>query len=645
MEYGKILEQVEEQNKEKALSGKMFRYSGLIMAVDYFSQKLNSDQIMIAAFDFINELLTLDSSSLFCKKGDGFAIVREKGRSVGLQSIKISSSLNDLAVFHGNILTGKSSILKYFDEEIYHKSNIEIVVPIIVDTTLEGFLLIPEKTGGRFDEDDLIICQVLMNLCNSAMRNFESYNELQSINASLDEKIFNLFAINQSSKALLSQLDLDSLYGLSIDVFSELTQSSSTGFVLYDEKSEKYTLRSFRFIFESIKTLDIVLEIDERAAVDPNRIIIDLADENDVQYFNSLFNNGIKSLASLKAQYIILLNKGSHVLGFVTLGATVTGAVYKKNVFELIESLASSTYIAISNARHFRQVEVQKAIIQKKLDRLISLNALVRNINSSMDIESLIEITMKTLCISFFIEKCTLALFDNKEKQFDITCSHGVKDDFAVIKPDKSWSRILKGKTALALDNNELVKYFGQDFSETIGDITGALIVPIYMDRSEIELLGVMIVFSCFGSLISDEENVLTIETIAGHIAPILYNLNVIEEQRSLLVPNYSEIFKKALECEIKQAKELGLELYIIKVSHREGFSFNYPDIAGRLRSKYKKVYPMAYNTVYIIVNGKEDTNKENILELLLEPQNISVDTTALGRDFNSLEDFLRGQA
>ena len=59
MEYGDILRQVEEQKKEKKLSGKIFRWRGLVLAVDYFSQKLTSDQIMIAAFDFVNELLTL----------------------------------------------------------------------------------------------------------------------------------------------------------------------------------------------------------------------------------------------------------------------------------------------------------------------------------------------------------------------------------------------------------------------------------------------------------------------------------------------------------------------------------------------------------------------------------------------------------
>ena len=55
MEYSEILKQVEEQ-KEKKLSGKIFRYSGLILAVDYFSQKqLGPDHD--AAFDFVNELL------------------------------------------------------------------------------------------------------------------------------------------------------------------------------------------------------------------------------------------------------------------------------------------------------------------------------------------------------------------------------------------------------------------------------------------------------------------------------------------------------------------------------------------------------------------------------------------------------------
>lgn len=640
MDYGKILEQVDKQNKEKSLSGKMFRYSGLIMAVDYFSQQLNSEQIMAAAFDFINELLTLERSSLYCRKNDEFVLTKEKGQSIGVPGIKNTKQLNDLPVFHGSILSGKSAILKYFDEGIYQKCNIEIAVPIIVDTVLEGFLLIPERTAGCFDEDDLIICQVLMNLCNSAMRNYKSYNELQIKNASLDEKIFNLFAINQSSKALLSELDLDALYRLSIDVFSELTQSSATGFVLYDNKSEKYVLRSYRFIFESDTKPDIVLEMKEEAVVDPNRVIIDITNDNDVQYFNSLFDDGIGSLSCLKAQYIILLNKGNHLLGFVTLGATVTGTAYKKNIFELVESLASSTYIAISNARNFRKVEEQKALLQNKLDRLISLNTLVKNINNSLDLQTLLEITLRTLTVSFLAEKCLIALYDNDKEQLNVQCSYGINDSFTAIKADRQWNSILKGKTVLALEKTELEKYFGQSPDESIGDITGALIVPIYLDRSDINMLGVIIVFSFSGSLISDQENVLTLETIAGHIAPILYNLNVIEEQKTMLVPNYAEIFKKDLDKEIRQAKYYDLDLLVVRVGYQGCFSFNIPDIAGGMKKLFKKVYPVSCNVVYAISNNRNDGDVDTILRTVGE-KDISADVFVLGRDFNSMWELL----
>jgi len=267
MEYGEILKQVEEQKKEKKLAGKIFRYSGLILAVDYFSQRLNSDQILFAVFDFINELLTLESSSLYCLRDGSYQLVREKGRSIGVKTIRRSKKLDDLAVFHGGLLKDRNTILRYFDEDIFANCNIEIIVPVTADDRLEGFMLIPGRISGSFDEDDLIICEVLMNLCNSAMRNYNSYTELRAINQSLDEKIFNLFAINQSSKALLSQLDLDSLYSLAIGVFSELTQSSATGFVLYDEKSEKYVLRSYRFVLENVQSLDITLDKRDDASL------------------------------------------------------------------------------------------------------------------------------------------------------------------------------------------------------------------------------------------------------------------------------------------------------------------------------------------------------------------------------------------
>ena len=143
MEYGDILRQVEEQ-KKKAV-GQDIPLCRPGTGGGLFFTETDLDQIMIAAFDFVNELLTLDSSSLYCIRDDRYELVREKGRSTGIQTIDRSKKLNDLAVFHGGLLKDRASIHKYFDESIPDSCNIEIIVPIAIDGVLEGFLMIPGK--------------------------------------------------------------------------------------------------------------------------------------------------------------------------------------------------------------------------------------------------------------------------------------------------------------------------------------------------------------------------------------------------------------------------------------------------------------------------------------------------------------------
>ncbi|HEX2947571.1 MAG TPA: hypothetical protein VHT96_16660 [Clostridia bacterium] len=653
MEYNAILKQVEEQKKEKSIAGKMFRYSGLILAVDFFSQKLNSQQIMESAFDFVNELLTLERSAMYCKKSGRYELEREKGRPSGIKNIEGNEALDTLAVFHGSIIVGTENILRYFSSELVESYRPEIVLPVFSDKELEGFILIPQKETGPFDDNDYIICEVLMKLFNSSLMNYRAFNELQSTNVSLDEKIFNLFAINQSSKVLLSELNLDVLYRLSTDIFSELTQSSATGFILYDEKSERYVLRSSRFIFDSLKAVDVELEMKKPVVIEPNRTIIDMSDEGDRNYFNSIFIDGVRMLNELEARYLVLLEKEGSILGLVTLGVTVTGSDYKQSIFELIESLASSTYISISNAKHFKLVNEHKALLQEKLDRLISLNNLTKNINSSNNIDTLAEVTINTLRISFNAHKCLIALYDKVKNNFRITKSFGINPKSNILRPGTAWSRVMKGRTASAFKEEELRSYFGENMAEIFEDVSSALIVPVYLDKSEIDILGAIIVFEFSGSIISDEENVLTMETVAGHIAPIIYNLGIIEEQNRLLIPNYPEIFRNDLKKEIGQAELFDLGLCVLKVFNTEEFQFSSltvsddgrnmpeaaPDMAEALKIYFPKIYPVSHNTVYIISNEKPVELMDKIAGIPAL-RSVSVKLKTFGEDFSSYEDF-----
>lgn len=641
MEYGSILNRLEEQKKDQQLSAKLYRYTGLLQAIEFFSQRLNFDQIIDAAFDFVNELLLLEKSAIFVSDEGGYVLKKLKGFDNVVSVLKSSGSYDKLAMYHGAILYEQEQLTRFFEPEVLAAYNVTVAIPLIIDSRLYGFILIANKTVGDFNSDDIIISEALMKLFNNALENYKRYEELQQVNRELDEKIFNLFAINQSSKALLSELSLDVLYNLSVDVFSELTQSAVTGFVLYDDKCERFTLRASKDVFRKLTDIQVSLTMNKLTRIDINRVIIDTENEADVRYFNMLFQEGLQQLQQLRSRYIVLLIRNGKVLGFVSLGSTVTGMDYKKGMFELIESMASATYIALSNAQLFKQVSEQKRIIQGKLDKLISLNNLMKNINSSTRRETLLECTLKTLDISFDVEKAAIALYDKENDLFALASTLNLEAGKWELKPNDSWKRVMDGDSVYETMEEGILKYVDKAFMQEAGGVPGLLLVPIYIDRVEIEMLGIIMVFQYRKVPLNDEENLLTLETIAGHIAPVMANLATIEEQARFLLPNYIELFKHDLKGEIRDALEFSCELHVLQVLDNRTFVFKGNAVIDKLKQNFDKVYPFTNNHIFIILNEAEDGIEKKIRRIT-GINDVSVRRMSLGKDFQSFQEFFQ---
>ena len=632
----------EQQNNHETLE-KLFRYSGLIESIDFFSQQMNSEQIIDAVFDFINELLLVEHSALYYLSEDNKSYIRKKvkGKFGKPEVITAEETHDNYAKFHGSILYDKKDMVKYFKEDLTQQYNVKLVIPIIAEYSLSGFIFITNKTMGDFTENDYIIAEVLMKLCNTALGNYKSYQVLQKANLSLDEKIFNLFAINQSSRVLLSELDLAALYNLSTDVFSELTQSSVTGFVLYDEKSETYTLKAFKDIFHNVKDIWISLSLKSGSVIDSNKIIIDVSKEGDRAYFNSIFEENIDSLSELKPLYLILIVRNNQILGFVSLSSTVTGAKYKSSIFELIESLASSTFISLSNARLFSQVTEQKKSIQRKLEKLVSLNELIKNINSSTRTDILLEMTLKTLNISFDVEKALIALYDKEKGEFKIQSLYGISVPEVIIKPDSRWEKVLEGDTLIISSEEETKEFLEEDFYNSLGEISGLSIMPIYIERIDTDLLGVIMVFKYKEAGNGEEENILTLESIAGHIAPVLNNLYTLEEQQKFLLPNHIELFKKALKNEIMQAEEFSMELEVLEIMDCRDFLFKEETLADKLKNYFTRIYPFSYNNIFILDNEiTEDV--DNFIKEITGIDNLKVKQMVYNKHFKNFGEFFQ---
>ena len=641
MKYDSILQRIEKEKKDEVLSAKLYRYTGLVQAIEFFSQKLVFEQIIDAAFDFINELLLVDRSAIYVYENNTFVAKKIKGFKNKPTNIEMTADLANLATFYGNILYEREKVVKYFNAEIIDSLEINAIVPLIIEAELYGFIAFH---NNNFGEDDYIISEAIMRLINNALENFNRYEKLTRVNTELDEKIFNLFAINQSSKVLLSDLRMDVLYSISVDVFSELTRSKITGFVLFDERSDRYVLKSYKDVFYKTKEVNIRLMLKNSSVINPNKVIINLANKADCKYFNNLFEEDSiladAQLEQLEAKYVVLILKNNQILGFVTLSETVTDSEYSDGIFELIESLAASTYTALTNAKLFETVNEQKSLIQKKLDKLISLNYLTRNISSSIRTETLMEIATKTMQVSFNVDKGAFCLYKKETNEFELSKTINLDQcKNKIITPNQNWKRVFEGDCVYAIGQNSVCEYVGEEIANEIGDVQGVLIIPVNIDMMEVEVLGAMIVFKYNGIQLDNEENMLILDTVAGNIAPVLNNLLIIQMQQRFMLPNYIELFKKDLKDEVNAAIEYDINLTVIQVEDDREFIFKGNSVIDSLKESFRKVYPFSYNNIFIIEND-EDNELEEKVKSYIGNENLKIKKFVLGKDFDSFADF-----
>ncbi len=640
MDYEEILRKIEQDKKDR-FTVDLYRYQCLMQAIEYFSNRLGFDQIVHAAFECANELLTVSRSVLFVLADNHYILKGSKGQKTKITQMQPNSILKTFAVLYGDVVYGREKLMEYFSPELLDHYQAHIMIPLITDTTLTGFILLSEKTTVPFDTNDMIICRTLMRLFMNALENSKRLEKLQHANQELDKKIFSLFAINQSSKILLTEHDLKTLYTLSLDVFSELTLSSRTGFFLYDEGAEKFVLRAYKDIYQTVFSWESICFTQNADAMDdPGRFIIDIHDPTDVDYFHQLFQENIHTLDPLNPLYIILLIKDTKVLGFVSLSDTVSGIPYKANVFELVESLASYTYIALSNAILLKKVKQQKELLQKKLNRMISLNRLMKNINSAEDLETLQRLIIKTIEVSFGVEKGALALYRQESNTLMVVSQTGISSEDLEIKLNKYWDRLYKGSIVLETDEDELPRYLGDKMSNVIGSNSGLLAIPIYLEKYELLLLGALVIFSFREGLLSDEENMVVMESISNLSAPILKNFIQIEKERKALTENYKELFCRELQRQAKECKQLDSPLRIIHIEREIGL-FEYDDLLHILNREFENVFPVSYNHIMILVIKDFQYYSYRITEVG-EKYKAKIVIYEMGKDFNDYHDFVK---
>ncbi|MDF2613995.1 MAG: hypothetical protein K0S71_1781 [Clostridia bacterium] len=536
-------------------TNKAYCYAALLQAIDFFTQRFSLDQIGCYAFEFANEMLTLHSSGLFIREGDHFNLKKSRLYEVSQYEIPNTRMLEKIPVFHGDIITHQTS--KFFTEDIIKKFGIKLVIPLIMDNFLYGFIISNGKILNHFDEDDYTIASTLTKLFRNALENSMQLDELNEKNKELDQKVFNLFAINQSAKSLLSEVDLKRLYTLATDIFSEMTCSQVTSFGIYDSISQSIKVLGYRNV-SNYSSVFIELQLSCRAYLS-GPIVLDF--KKDLELIKSVFTNW-EEFYLLEAEYIVLLVK-DQILGIVTLGKAVNDRLYDHATFELVETLASFTHIAISNALLFKELVTQNERVERKYHTLNALNQIMQTLNQAASIEEISALTLKVLALNFGIEKAFFA-YEN-EKLYTITQCLGLDIQDKVFELNTSWEKTFTGEMILDFKEDAAYAFFDSVFMSDLGSTNCIVIAPICSSHTyDYETSfpkGFLVVLQTSDGL--KEEEILLIDTITKNISPAIYQMDLNRHIKENYKVDTLRELMQAIALKLEERKSYALDFYL----------------------------------------------------------------------------------
>lgn len=523
----------------------------LLEAIDFFAQNLSFEQIVSYGYHFIHKIIGLESSGIFVLENGVFNLKHTFDASFDIQSFPYDNRMNLLATKFGRAM--KNELTTYFDEAFIESEHITFAFPILVKNKTYAVIFAKSEDVNLSDEGCSSAIHGINQMVNKSAENAINFEQFEEANAELDKKIFNLLFINHSTKAFMSELDLKKLYQLCIDVISEITASTVTSFALLEPTLSKLVLRGYKDIltYENFYCEFETLDTTERIC----KVVYHI--ERDYDQLFKFFKEPEK-FKTLQAEYVVLIIK-KDILGFVTIGKNIGGEEYSTELLNQIESLASSIYIAISNAQYIQKISRQKNEITDQLRMIEALNRTTKIINSCESMSELAHITMRTVNLALDFEKALFAVYNGEE--LEVINAHGF-DYAGSVSFDDHFIERYADELHFEPTQNRDACYINSELENAIGESNCFVSIPIIADENNEEPpLGYLLAFQSKTRL--KDSQVLSLETITHSVAPIIKQLKHKEEMKKQLIVNQEYEFLKKLNASINHRDEYYLDFVV----------------------------------------------------------------------------------
>lgn len=373
-------------------------YDKIIKAIDFFSQELHEEQFSRYGYPFLHDLLNLKKSAFYMVKDfknveSPYLLTHKINSTIDFEIISNSKQLKNLAVFHGRYLDDNFD--QYFPKGLLDQTAINLIIPIINKSVLYGFIISEDHLPYEGRLDYLSVINTVINMSFSYIVNHQILEERST---ALRSEVYNLNMLTHLIAEIVSEKNLDNLYDLCIDSVRELTASSYTTLVFYDEILGKYATKASKDIVEQ-ENLMLSYELNNKA-VEITEKIYDVT--VDFEKLDKIFVNA-EQFRRINAKHVLMMFD-DRFKGFITIGKPVNGSKLDASVLYKINTIAHFILIAIKNANYIAKIERQNSLIESQLKTMKNLNEALNIINTCETSDELIDVVMTTLDIQFDIE-------------------------------------------------------------------------------------------------------------------------------------------------------------------------------------------------------------------------------------------------
>lgn len=367
----------------------------------------------------------------------------------------------------------------------------------------------------------------------------------------MDRKLYNQMLMHRLMALTLTERDLDQLIRSCVEGIRELTASAKTSFCLMDERIGTINLRHFEDL-TSFK--QVYFELTYNHEVLSKRLTYSV--QRDRKILCEMFG-GVESFEQLGAAYVTLLKK-DQVIGFITMGETISGTPFDESLFETIESILTAICSAIDNANHLIQLETQKKQIDQAKLALEHITTSIKTVTSATDLEELSSLIFQSLELFAGIEEAYIAY---REPDGTYVVTHGSAETFMNTKFELKEQGCNLLSRGLLIDHEEgsLDKYL---ISENLSLLQGKTCISpidvVKFDALDEGPCAVILAMSFKNQFHYYELNYF--EAMASSIAPLMRQMRTVEALNIEKVKTDAELFMEKLEAYEEQRQKFWMD-------------------------------------------------------------------------------------